>query len=107
MGGIQKDQEGKQNGNMPEDTPMKRIIGEGDDPNGNALDATDNTSVLTGKEQDGKALDLDLDQQYERVKVSTSVFIYSSSLEDFSYPCETEVHFSIQKCNYYRKKNII
>ncbi|XP_048061846.1 dystonin isoform X4 [Megalobrama amblycephala] len=66
MGGIQKDQTGKQNGNMPEDTSMKRIIGEGDDPNGNALDATDNTSVLTGKKQDGKALDLD--QQYDRVQ---------------------------------------
>lgn len=84
MGGIQKDQMGKQNGNMPEDTSMKRIIGEEDDPNGNALDATDNTSVLTGKKQDGKALDLD--QQYDRVQVSTLVFIYSGSLEDFSYP---------------------
>lgn len=103
MGGIQKDQTGKQNGNMPEDTSMKRIIGEGDDPNGNALDATDNTSVLTGKTQDGKALDLD--QQYDRVQVSTSLFIYISFLEDFLYPCETEVHFSIQKYNYYRKKN--
>lgn len=100
MGGIQKDQMGKQNGNMPEYTSEKRIIGEGDDPNGNALDATDNTNLHTGQKQDGKALDLD--QQYDRVKVSTSVCIYSSSLEDFSYPCETEVHISIQKCNYYR-----
>lgn len=102
MGGIQKDQTGKQNGNMPEYTSVKRIIGEGDDPNGNALDATDNTSLHTGKKQDGKALDLD--QQYDRVQVSTSVFICNSSLED---PCETEVHLSIQKCNYNRKKNII
>lgn len=74
MGGIQKDQTGKQNGNMPEYTSEKRIIGEGDDPNGNALDATDNTSLHTGKKQDGKALDLD--QQYDRVQVSTSVFMY-------------------------------
>ncbi|XDV50941.1 hypothetical protein PO909_019905 [Leuciscus waleckii] len=66
MGGIQKDQTGKQNGNMPEYTSEKRIIGEGDDPNGNALDATDNTSLHTGKKQDGKALDLD--QQYDRVQ---------------------------------------
>ncbi|XP_056116139.1 dystonin isoform X1 [Rhinichthys klamathensis goyatoka] len=66
MGGIQKDQTGKQNGNMPEYTSVKRIIGEGDDPNGNALDATDNTSLHTGKKQDGKALDLD--QQYDRVQ---------------------------------------
>lgn len=100
MGGIQKDQTGKQNGNMPEYTSEKRIIGEGDDPNGNALDATDNTSLHTGKKQDGKALDLD--QQLDRVQVSASVCIYSSSLEDCSYPCEKEVHISIQKCNYYR-----
>uniref|UniRef100_A0A671KQU6 Dystonin n=1 Tax=Sinocyclocheilus anshuiensis TaxID=1608454 RepID=A0A671KQU6_9TELE len=45
MGGIQKDQMVKQNGNMPENTSVKRIIGEEDDPNGNALDTTDNTSL--------------------------------------------------------------
>lgn len=71
MGGIQKDQMVKQNGNMPENTSMKRIIGEEDDPNGNALDTTDNTSLCTGEKQDGKNLDLDLDQQFNRVKVST------------------------------------
>uniref|UniRef100_A0A673GGE4 Dystonin n=1 Tax=Sinocyclocheilus rhinocerous TaxID=307959 RepID=A0A673GGE4_9TELE len=46
MGGIQKDQMVKQNGNMPENTSVKRIIGEEDDPNGNALDTTDNTSLI-------------------------------------------------------------
>ncbi|XP_067278514.1 dystonin isoform X3 [Pseudorasbora parva] len=65
MGGIQKDQTGKHNRNMPEYPTMKRIIEEGEDPNGNALDATDNTSH-TGKKQDGKTLDLD--QQYDRVQ---------------------------------------
>uniref|UniRef100_A0A672MIY4 Dystonin n=1 Tax=Sinocyclocheilus grahami TaxID=75366 RepID=A0A672MIY4_SINGR len=45
MGGIQKDQMVKRNGNMPENTSVKRIIGEEDDPNGNALDTTDNTSL--------------------------------------------------------------
>uniref|UniRef100_A0A8C1LXB0 Dystonin n=1 Tax=Cyprinus carpio TaxID=7962 RepID=A0A8C1LXB0_CYPCA len=45
MGGIQKDQLVKQNGNMPEYTSMEGIIGEEDDPNGNALDSTDNTSL--------------------------------------------------------------
>uniref|UniRef100_A0A671KK15 Dystonin n=1 Tax=Sinocyclocheilus anshuiensis TaxID=1608454 RepID=A0A671KK15_9TELE len=49
MGGIQKDQMVKQNGNMPENTSVKRIIGEEDDPNGNALDTTDNTSLIKGK----------------------------------------------------------
>lgn len=69
MGGIQKDQMVKQNGNMPEYTSMKGIIGEEDDPNGNALDTTDNTSLHAGEKQDGK--DLDLDQQFNRVQVST------------------------------------
>uniref|UniRef100_A0A673GHH4 Dystonin n=1 Tax=Sinocyclocheilus rhinocerous TaxID=307959 RepID=A0A673GHH4_9TELE len=59
MGGIQKDQMVKQNGNMPENTSVKRIIGEEDDPNGNALDTTDNTSLRTGEKQDGINLDLD------------------------------------------------
>uniref|UniRef100_A0A671KRR7 Dystonin n=1 Tax=Sinocyclocheilus anshuiensis TaxID=1608454 RepID=A0A671KRR7_9TELE len=66
MGGIQKDQMVKQNGNMPENTSVKRIIGEEDDPNGNALDTTDNTSLRTGEKQDGK--NLDLDQQFNRVQ---------------------------------------
>uniref|UniRef100_A0A8C2GEM0 Dystonin n=1 Tax=Cyprinus carpio TaxID=7962 RepID=A0A8C2GEM0_CYPCA len=66
MGGIQKDQLVKQNGNMPEYTSMEGIIGEEDDPNGNALDTTDNTSLHAGEKQDGK--DLDLDQQFNSVK---------------------------------------
>ncbi|XP_016332640.1 dystonin isoform X1 [Sinocyclocheilus anshuiensis] len=66
MGGIQKDQMVKQNGNMPEYTSMKGIIGEEDDPNGNALDTTDNTRLHAGEKQDGK--DLDLDQQFNRVQ---------------------------------------
>uniref|UniRef100_A0A672SPX3 Dystonin n=1 Tax=Sinocyclocheilus grahami TaxID=75366 RepID=A0A672SPX3_SINGR len=66
MGGIQKDQMVKQNGNMPEYTSMKGIIGAEDDPNGNALDTTDNTSLHAGEKQDGK--DLGLDQQFNRVQ---------------------------------------
>ncbi|KAF4105424.1 hypothetical protein G5714_013086 [Onychostoma macrolepis] len=66
MGGIQKDQMVKQNGNMPEYTSMKGVIGKEDDPNGNALDTTDNTSLNAGEKQDGK--DLDLDQQFNRVQ---------------------------------------
>uniref|UniRef100_A0A9J7XC50 Dystonin n=1 Tax=Cyprinus carpio carpio TaxID=630221 RepID=A0A9J7XC50_CYPCA len=46
---------------------QKEIIGEEDDPNGNALDTTDNTSLRTGEKQDGK--NLDLDQQFNRVQV--------------------------------------
>ncbi|XP_073776575.1 dystonin isoform X31 [Danio rerio] len=61
MGGMQKE-----NGNMPEFTPMKSIMEEGDDPNGNALDTTDNTGPRSAEKQDGKALDLD--QQYNRVQ---------------------------------------
>ncbi|KAL1263492.1 hypothetical protein QQF64_006231, partial [Cirrhinus molitorella] len=66
MGGVQKDQMVKQNGNMPEYTSVKRIIGDEDDPNGNALDTTDNTSLHSGEKQDGK--DLDLDQQFNKVQ---------------------------------------
>ncbi|XP_073690782.1 dystonin [Garra rufa] len=66
MGGVQKDQMVKQNGNMPEYTSTERIIGDEDDPNGNALDTTDNTSLRSGEKQDGK--DLDLDQQFNKVQ---------------------------------------
>ncbi|XP_051503373.1 dystonin-like [Myxocyprinus asiaticus] len=66
MGGIQKDQMIKQNGNLLENTSMKKIIGEADDPNGNALDSTDNTPLHTAEEQDSKSLDLD--KQYDRVQ---------------------------------------
>ncbi|XP_051506822.1 dystonin-like [Myxocyprinus asiaticus] len=65
MGEIQKDQTIKQNGNLPENTSVKRIIREGDDPNGNALDSTDSTPLHTAEEQDSKSLDLD--QQYDRI----------------------------------------
>ncbi|XP_047667970.1 dystonin isoform X24 [Tachysurus fulvidraco] len=51
----------KENGNMP--VEGKRT-GVEDDPNGNALDATDNTSQWSG--EDNK--ELDMDQQYERLK---------------------------------------
>lgn len=53
----------KENGNMPVEG---KITGVEDDPNGNALDATDNTSQWSG--EDNK--ELDMDQQYERLKVS-------------------------------------
>ncbi|XP_057197512.1 dystonin isoform X6 [Triplophysa rosa] len=66
MGGVQKDQMLKQNGNMPEKTSLNRIIEEGDDPNGNALDATDNARLDASEDQDSKALDLD--KQYDRVQ---------------------------------------
>ncbi|GAA6101617.1 dystonin-like [Tachysurus ichikawai] len=51
----------KENGNMPVEG---KITGVEDDPNGNALDATDNTSQWSG--EDNK--ELDMDQQYERLK---------------------------------------
>ncbi|XP_040905346.1 dystonin isoform X2 [Toxotes jaculatrix] len=56
----------KENGNLPEDTSAKGVIGEDDDANGNALQTTENDF---GRETSGKSnASLDLDEQYERVK---------------------------------------
>ncbi|KAL6487581.1 hypothetical protein MHYP_G00042070 [Metynnis hypsauchen] len=66
MGGMQKDQVSKQNGNMAVDTQGKRLIGHNDDPNGNELDSTDNSPEWSGESEDSR--ELDLNQQYERVK---------------------------------------
>ncbi|KAL7877335.1 hypothetical protein SRHO_G00039780 [Serrasalmus rhombeus] len=66
MGGMQKDQVSKQNGNMAIDTQGKRLIGHNDDPNGNELDSTDNSPEWSGESEDSR--ELDLNQQYEKVK---------------------------------------
>lgn len=68
MGGMQEDQMAKQNGNMAVETPAKKMIVQEDDPNGNEVDSTDNTPEWSTRSDDSK--ELDLDQQYERVKVS-------------------------------------
>ncbi|MCJ8730922.1 hypothetical protein PDJAM_G00189710 [Pangasius djambal] len=61
--GKEKEMEGtaKENGNMPAEG---KITGREDDPNGNALDSTDNTSRWSGED----TKELDIDQQYERLK---------------------------------------
>ncbi|KAK1791418.1 hypothetical protein P4O66_013425, partial [Electrophorus voltai] len=64
MGEMQKDQLTKQNRNIQADTPEKIIIGQEEDPNGNAMDTTDNSPEFTGESKDSKGLDLD--QQYDR-----------------------------------------
>ncbi|XP_071399790.1 dystonin-like [Centroberyx affinis] len=56
----------KENGNLPEETSAKGVIGEDDDANGNALETTETDFV---KETSGKSSSsLDLDKQYDRVK---------------------------------------
>lgn len=50
----------KENGNVP-------VEGREDDPNGNALDTTDNTSKWPGEDTEG------ISKQYERLKVSREV----------------------------------
>lgn len=64
--GKEKEMEGiaKENGNMPVEG---KITGREDDPNGNAQDTTDNTSQRPGED----TKELDIDQQYEKLKVST------------------------------------
>ncbi|XP_060781397.1 dystonin isoform X6 [Neoarius graeffei] len=56
MGGM-----AKENGNLPVEG---KLTGREDDPNGNALDTTDNTSQWSGED----TKELDIDQQYEKLK---------------------------------------
>ncbi|KAM9476477.1 dystonin isoform 13-T13 [Clarias gariepinus] len=51
----------KENGNIP---IKGKMTGQEDDPNGNAMDTTDNASQWSG----GDTKELDIDQQYERLK---------------------------------------
>ncbi|XP_029926299.1 dystonin isoform X3 [Myripristis murdjan] len=56
----------KENGNLPEETSAKGVIGEDDDANGNALQTPENDSVT---ESGGKnSSSSDLNKQYDRVK---------------------------------------
>ncbi|TKS85463.1 Dystonin 230 kDa bullous pemphigoid antigen 230/240 kDa bullous pemphigoid antigen [Collichthys lucidus] len=56
----------KENGNLPEESSAKGLIGEDDDANGNDLQTTEKDF---GRETSGKSdASLDLDKQYERVK---------------------------------------
>lgn len=61
------DRTSKENGNLPEETSEKGLIGEEDDANGNAFQTTEKDF---GRETGGKSdASLDLDKQYDRVKV--------------------------------------
>lgn len=63
----QTDHISKENGNLPEETSAKGLMGENDDANGNALQSTGNDF---GREARGESdASLDLDKQYDRVKV--------------------------------------
>uniref|UniRef100_A0A3Q3IQ51 Dystonin n=1 Tax=Monopterus albus TaxID=43700 RepID=A0A3Q3IQ51_MONAL len=61
----QNDRISKENGNLPEETSAKELIGEDDDANGNALQTTENDSCKSKSKNDAS---LDLDKQYDRVK---------------------------------------
>ncbi|XP_047191317.1 dystonin isoform X5 [Scophthalmus maximus] len=62
----QTDHISKENGNLPEETSAKGLMGENDDANGNALQSTGNDF---GREARGESdASLDLDKQYDRVK---------------------------------------
>lgn len=57
----------KENGNLPEETSAKGLLEEDDDANGNALQSTEKDF---GRETGGKnEASMDLDKQYDRVKV--------------------------------------
>lgn len=53
----------QENGNLPEETPARGLISEDDDANGNSMQTTD------GGLGSGNDNSLDLDKQYDRVKV--------------------------------------
>ncbi|XP_036979883.1 dystonin isoform X15 [Acanthopagrus latus] len=62
----QTDHISKENGNLPEETTAKGLIGDDDDANGNALQTPEKDF---GRETSGKNdASLDLDKQYDRVK---------------------------------------
>lgn len=63
----QADHISKENGNLPDETSAKGLIAEDDDANGNTLQTTEKDF---GRETSGKNdASLDLDRQYDRVKV--------------------------------------
>ncbi len=69
----QTDHVSKENGNLPEEISAQGLIGEDDDANGNMLQTTEKD---TGRETGGKNnASLDLDRQYDRVKVQYSWFV--------------------------------
>ncbi|XP_030297194.1 dystonin-like isoform X5 [Sparus aurata] len=62
----QTDHISKENGNLPEETTAKGLMGDDDDANGNALQTPEKDF---GRETTGKSdASLDLDKQYDRVK---------------------------------------
>lgn len=67
MGGLLKDQT-KENGNLPVKGKEKGFAEMEDDSNGNTVDTTDNSPEWSGECEERK--ELDINQQYERVKVS-------------------------------------
>lgn len=63
----QTDQISKENGNLPEETSAKGLIGKDDDANGNALQTPE--KEFGGEKKGENNVSLDLDKQYDRVKV--------------------------------------
>lgn len=68
MSGLdQTDHISKENGNLPEETSAKGLIGKDDDANGNALQTPEKDVGRETKVEN--AASVDLDEQYDRVKV--------------------------------------
>lgn len=63
VGADPADRLSQENGNLPGETPARGLISEDDDANGNSMQTTDGG---LGGENDTS---LDLDKQYDRVKV--------------------------------------
>ena len=79
---TQKEQTGTENGNLPMETTA-------DDANGNALDTTDNQSIISNKGKDSSSSDLD--KQSDRVKVNKVKVNYINQFN--SYYQQTKTRF--------------
>lgn len=85
----QMDHISKANGNLPEDTSAKGLI-ENDDANGNALQTSEKDFGSDSKEEN--AASLDLDKQYDRVKVQ---LVYSKNVTFVILPSLLHVVYTL------------
>lgn len=85
----QTDHISKANGNLPEETSAKGLI-ENDDANGNALQTSEKDFGSDSKEENSASLDLD--KQYDRVKVQ---LVYSKNVTFVTLPSLLHVVYTL------------
>lgn len=65
----QTDHMSQENGNLPEETSAKELMGDDEDANGNSLQTPDSEKDFDRETSSKNEASLDLDKQYDRVKV--------------------------------------